>query len=125
MVKYTLSEYSSYTGCGHTAGSAGRIEDLPWEEIDGLNTYGVRRGSVDLAEFEGHEALAAWMWLVENAGYDGVAGVKAWKGECSWCGGRLCDGKCGCEESVFQAAQAALQSGRIVGYTVDSAFAGK
>lgn len=124
-VKYALVEYSYVTGSGHTAGCAGRIEDLPWEEVDGLNTYAVQRGSVTLAEFEGHEALAAWTWLVENPGYNGVAGVKAWKGECAYCGGRLRDGKCGCEEYAFRAAQAALESGRVVGYTLDSAFVGR
>ena len=94
--QYTLSEYSYRTGCGHTVGSASCIDLLPWSEIDGLNTYSVQRGSTELAEFEGHEALAACAWLVEHADYNGRDGVKAWKGECAWCGKALVNGHCDC-----------------------------
>ena len=60
---FQLSEYSYLTGCGHCVGTAGSIEELPWEECNGLDTYSVQRGSTVLAEFEGDDACVASAWL--------------------------------------------------------------
>jgi len=95
---YTLSEHSFRTGAAHLVSSAACIGSLLWSEIDALSTHSVQRGSVTLAEFEGHEALAAKVWLTDHADYDGRDGVKAWKGLCAWCDKALVDGSCNCPD---------------------------
>ena len=98
---YTLIEYSSYTGCGHEIGRAGCIDELPWADFNALDTYLIRKGTidpVDLAEFEGHEDLAVIAWFAKHLDYDGRDGVKAWKGICAWCDKALVDGSCNCAD---------------------------
>ena len=95
---FSMSEFSGFTGCGHCKGTAGYAADLPWADCNDLDTYLVRKGSVDLAEFEGHEAGIVFAWLVDHADYDGRDGVKAWKGICAWCDKALVDGSCNCAD---------------------------
>ena len=95
---YTLSEYSWLTGCGHTVGSAGCVNDLFQFGFDGLNTYDIQHRGVVIAEFNGCDAFAVNDWFADHPDYDGRAGCKAWKGECDCCGKALVDGKCDCED---------------------------
>ena len=108
-ITYTLSEYSYLSGCGVCIGSSDSVDRLPFELCDALNTYSVKRGHVDIADFEGCDVNAARSWLEDMFGYDGRCGVAAWKGECSWCGSELYNGECDCEDFVesVDAAEAA------------------
>jgi hypothetical protein len=79
---YTLVEYSYISGRGKIVGSNERIDELPWNTCNDLDTYLLRmEGSkrADLAEFEGTDVDRVYTWFAENPDYDGRDGVRAWR----------------------------------------------